>query len=418
MKTSIKPSLLQTETGRQADAILRNCVHCGFCNATCPTYQLTGNELDGPRGRIYLIKQVLEGHRPGAHTQLHLDRCLNCRNCETTCPSGVHYSRLFDIGQPLVAQAVPRPFAQRLFHTALRGYLLSPLFALTLRMGRLLRPVAPASIKKMIPPRNAAPDRLPDTSREKKVLLVRGCVQKSLQPSIDAAAAHVFNTLGIQTVIAPSSRCCGALSHHLNAKQDALHRIRQNIDAWLPLIEKENIECITMTASGCGVMIRDYEYVLGDDREYADKARLISAAYRDPIEIVESAGPTVQAALAKNVGNTDSSIAFHPPCTLQHGQKINGRVESLLRALGYRLTPFADSHLCCGSAGTYSITQKSLSQKLLRNKLAAIESQRPEMIVTANIGCQVQLQRGTVLPVRHWLELLVPCHQGTSKRNS
>lgn len=399
MKTSLTPTFLESDIGQQANDILRNCVHCGFCNATCPTYQITGDELDGPRGRIYLIKQVLEGNEPSAKTQLHLDRCLTCRNCETTCPSGVQYSRLLDTGRQLIEEAVERPVSQRLFRTVLRHFLLSPLFDLAVTTSRVIKPLMPKTIKRSIPSKNPLP-QVKNNSHNKKILLIEGCVQKTLQPSIDAAAQNVFDSLGLETIKAPSSGCCGALNHHLSAESAALKQIKMNIDIWLPLIESGEIEAITMTASGCGVMLRDYQHVLRNDAVYAEKAKRVSDAYLDPIEIVDKYNDD------KLQNKVKKRIAFHPPCTLQHGQKIIGQVESLLNSLGYELVSFDDSHLCCGSAGTYSITQKKLSQQLLNNKLDHIEPHQPEMIVTANIGCQTHLQSGTDIPVRHWLELI------------
>lgn len=399
MKTSLTPDFLKSEIGQQADSILRNCVHCGFCNATCPTYQITGDELDGPRGRIYQIKQILEGSEPGAHTQLHLDRCLTCRNCETTCPSGVQYSKLLDLGRQLTEHGVTRPLPQRLFRSTLRRFLLSPLFGLFLSIGRTFRPLLPGKLKRSIPAKNVSP-KLSVNKHDRKILLIEGCVQKSLQPSIDASAINVFETLGIETIRASSSGCCGALNHHLNAEPDALSQIKANIDAWLPRIESGEVEHITMTASGCGVMVRDYGHMLRNDPDYADKARRISESYLDPIEIVSRYDN------GRLNSTTRRRIAFHPPCTLQHGQKITGQVESLLHQLGHELVDFDDRHLCCGSAGTYSITQRKLSQQLLHNKLTHIQTCEPEMIVTANIGCQTHLQSGTDIPVRHWLELI------------
>lgn len=399
MKTSLTPSFLQSDIGQQANDILRNCVHCGFCNATCPTYQITGDELDGPRGRIYLIKQVLEGNKPSAKTQLHLDRCLTCRNCETTCPSGVQYSRLLDTGRQVIEETVERPLSQKLFRTALRHFLLSPLFALAVTTSRVIKPLMPKTIKRSIPSKNPLP-QVKNNAHNKKILLIEGCVQKSLQPSIDAAARNVFDSLGLQTIMVPSSGCCGALNHHLSAESAALKQIRTNIDVWLPLLESDEVEAITMTASGCGVMLRDYQHVLRNDAVYAEKAKRVSDAYLDPIEIVHRYNDD------KLQNKVKKRIAFHPPCTLQHGQKIIGQVESLLNSLGYELVSFDDSHLCCGSAGTYSITQKKLSQQLRNNKLGHISLHMPEMIVTANIGCQTHLQSGTEIPVRHWLEVV------------
>ena len=407
MQTSIAQAFLSTADGRDADTILRKCVHCGFCNATCPTYQLTGDELDGPRGRIYQIKQMLEGQQAGEQTLLHLDRCLTCRNCETTCPSGVHYSHLLDIGRHLVEQKVKRPAAQKLFRTALRAFLLSPMFSLALKTGRLLQPALPQTLQGLIPaqhPVNQRADTLMPQPWQRSVLLITGCVQKSLQPAIDAAAVSVFHQAGLHTVISRDSKCCGALSHHLSAEQAAMKQIKANIDNWLTLMQQHDCDRLTMTASGCGVTIRDYERLLQHDRDYADKARQISQAYRDPIEIVQQ---QMQRHGFKPVkAHERKRIAFHPPCTLQHGQKITGQVEALLQQAGFELLPFDESHLCCGSAGTYSITQKDLSRQLRERKLGHIEKQQPDIIATANIGCQTHLQTGTDIPVVHWLQLL------------
>jgi len=404
MRTSITNQYLDTSTGEEAERILRNCVHCGFCNATCPTYLLLGDELDGPRGRIYLIKNMLEGETPTAKTQLHLDRCLTCRNCETTCPSGVEYGRLLDIGRKLVSEQVKRSPGQQLFRFALRKLLLSKsLFSGSLRLGQTFRPVLPLRIRQSIPIRVSTVHVWPTTQHQRKVLLVEGCVQTTLQPGIDKAAAIVFDRIGIQSLRIKAAGCCGSISHHAEADSETHNYIKTNIDAWWPAIESGSIEAITMTASGCGVMLKDYAHILADDPVYADKARKISALYKDPCEIITADDIKTGNINAKYTGKP---VAFHPPCTLQHGLKLDGRIEVLLTSLGYELVGFNDRHLCCGSAGTYSITQKDLSGKLRDNKLAAIESAQPELIVTANIGCQTHLQSGTDTPVKHWLELL------------
>lgn len=401
MQTSITKNYLDTAMGQRANEILRSCVHCGFCNATCPTYQLLGDELDGPRGRIYLIKQILEGKQPTEKTQLHLDRCLTCRNCETTCPSGVKYSSLLDIGRKLSTEKVQRPLRQRLLHLSLRKLFLSPrVFSLALKTGQLIQPLLPKALGRNIPASNNKNLDWPNSEHTRKVILVEGCVQKSLQPDIDKAAAIAFDQMDIQSLRIKASGCCGALSHHLNAEAEAHTYIKNNIDSWWPFIESGAIEAITMTASGCGVMISDYGKVLLDDKNYAEKAATISALYKDPCEVIH---------LRHTPGTTQPlRIAFHPPCTLQHGLKINGKIEALITALGHELVNFEDKHLCCGSAGTYSITQKSISRSLRSNKLNSIESQQPDLIVTANIGCQTHLQGGTNTPVKHWLELLLP----------
>lgn len=406
MKTSITQAYLDTPLGQNANRILRNCVHCGFCNATCPTYQLLGDELDGPRGRIYLIKQVLEGQTASAKTQLHLDRCLTCRNCESTCPSGVQYSQLLDAGRKLVTDQVERPLVQKLQRLLIRKLLLSPrLFGVALRSGQLLRPLLPSSLKNTIPEKATTALSWPTTTQARKILLVEGCVQSALSPNIDLAAAHVLNHLGIQTLRTNAAGCCGAINHHLDAEQAALETIKRNIDVWWPLVETREIEAITMTASGCGVMIKEYTHHMGHDDDYAEKAKRISELYRDPSEIISPA-TTREITQTGSTSRKKLRVAFHPPCTLQHGMKITGIVETIINAIGHELVDFENKHLCCGSAGTYSITQKKLSRQLKKNKVDAIEANQPDIIVTANIGCLTQLQSGTNIPVRHWLELL------------
>lgn len=391
---------LNTPLGQEANRILRNCVHCGFCNATCPTYQLLGDELDGPRGRIYLIKNILEGETPTTKTQLHLDRCLTCRNCETTCPSGVEYGKLLDIGRKLVTEKVRRSIGQQLFRFSLRKFLLSSnLFSLSLRCGQLLHPLLPRRLGRNIPARINETLNWPTNQHSRKILLIEGCVQSALQPNIDIAAAIVFDRMNIQSLRVNASGCCGAVSHHLNAEKEAHSYIKRNIDAWWPLIEAGSVEALCMTASGCGIMIKDYAHILAEDPGYADKANKISSIYKDACEIIEPEN--------LHLTKTNTRIAFHPPCTLQHGMKLNGKIEPILSQLGYELVAFENKHLCCGSAGTYSITQKKLSTQLRNNKLAAIAVNKPDIIVTANIGCQTHLQSGTDIPIRHWLELLV-----------
>ncbi len=410
MKTNITNDFLQTPDGIEANRILRSCVHCGFCNATCPTYQLLGDELDGPRGRIYLIKQTLEGKTPSRQTQLHLDRCLTCRNCESTCPSGVNYSQLLNIGRAVVNRKVPRSLPQRLLGFSLRKLFLSQaILPLLLKTGQLLRPVLPAKIKQSIPDRPPV-SRFTIKPHDRKVLLIKGCVQPALKPQIDTAAKIIFDRLNIECIEPTSSRCCGSLSHHLNAEDEAIAIIKNNIDHWLDIIEQQSIDAICMTASGCGVAIKEYQQLLASDKDYADRARKISALYKEPAEIIADIIQSDQQALARlsqNCSNTDQSIAFHPPCTLQHGMQHKNLIEPILQKAGFTLLPFNEAHLCCGSAGTYSITQKKLSQQLLTNKLGNIEKVKPKIIATANIGCHLHLQSGTKIPVRHWLELLV-----------
>ena len=403
MKTSITNNYLNTSPGQEANRILRNCVHCGFCNATCPTYQLLGDELDGPRGRIYLIKNILEGETPTTKTQLHLDRCLTCRNCETTCPSGVEYGKLLDIGRKLVTDKVNRSLGQKLFRFTLRKFLLSSnLFSLSLSIGQLFKPFLPKVLSQNIPVHVNKTLDWPTRKHERKILLIEGCVQSSLQPNTDKAAAIVFDRLGIQSLRIKASGCCGAVSHHLNAEEEAHSYVKKNIDTWWPLAGTGLVEAICMTASGCGVMIKDYAHIMANDEDYAEKAKKISRLYKDACEIIKPEN--------LQTTKTNTRIAFHPPCTLQHGMKLNGKIEPILSQLGYELVDFDNKHLCCGSAGTYSITQKKISTQLRNNKLSAISENKPEIIVTANIGCQTHLQSGTDIPVKHWLELVATAH--------
>ncbi|HEX9811764.1 MAG TPA: glycolate oxidase subunit GlcF [Burkholderiales bacterium] len=400
MKTSLAAFIRDTDTGREADAILRACVHCGFCNATCPTYQLLGDELDGPRGRIYLIKEVLEGHAPTATTRLHLDRCLTCRNCETTCPSGVRYGRLIDIGRDLVERQAPRrKFWGRNARKLVRSTLLNTeRFSTLLKFGQRLRPILPGALKRGVPaPRLGA--SWPAPRQKRRMLVLAGCVQPAVAPSINAAAARVLDRLGISLIVAPESGCCGAVSQHTSAPSDAIEFARRNIDAWLPHLDA-GVEAIVMTASGCGVHVKEYGYYLRDDPAYADKAKRIAAAVRDISEILGGED------LSKLTPAVRAKIAFQSPCSLQHGQKLGGVVEEILHKAGFTLVAVPDAHLCCGSAGTYSILHPVLSRRLRRNKLNALTGERPDVIATANIGCLTHLQAGTDLPVRHWIELL------------
>ena len=401
MQTSLPQALLATAVGRQADEILRNCVHCGFCNATCPTYQLTGDELDGPRGRIYLIKQVLEGKQPTRKTQLHLDRCLVCRACETTCPSGVDYHRLLDIGRERVEQMVPRTLPSRLLRRTLRLILPWPArFTPLLRAGQLLRPALPAALKQRIPAYHKKTGNPPVQQHARSMLLLNGCVQPALAPQINTATMRVLDALGIST-LTDTGGCCGALSHHLSATREAQEFIRRNIDAWWPAIE-QGAEAIVVTASGCAPMVKDYGQLLADDIAYAEKAKRVSELARDISEVI--ARETLTDIFKRP--RKQLKVAFHSPCTLQHAQGITGTVEQLLEQAGYALTPVTDSHLCCGSAGTYSILQPGMATTLRDNKLATLQAGLPDMIATANIGCLTHMANHAEVPVRHWIELL------------
>ncbi|MEJ2362869.1 MAG: glycolate oxidase subunit GlcF [Gammaproteobacteria bacterium] len=400
MQTKLQPAILATPQGQEADRILRNCVHCGFCTATCPTYQLLGDELDGPRGRIYEIKMALEGEAVSRQTQQHLDRCLTCLNCETTCPSGVQYHRLLDIGRAYVEQQVTRPLSQKLVRWLLRHTLPYPKrVALLLKLGQRFRPVLPAALASKIPSIQQA-IRFQPQAASRKMLLLAGCVQPAMTPRTNQATAAILNKLGIDVIEASNAGCCGALSHHLNASEEAQRFMRNNIDAWWPYVE-QGIEAIVITASGCGAMVKDYASQLQHDPAYADKAARIADLCRDLCEVMSEED------MHKLASGNQRSIAFHAPCTLQHAQKLNGRVESLLRAAGYKLNVVQDSHLCCGSAGTYSVLQSAIANRLKQQKLEHLQAQQPELIVTANIGCQLHLQSGTELPVKHWIELFV-----------
>ena len=402
MQTNLADFIKDTPEGKEADAILRSCVHCGFCTATCPTYQLLGDELDGPRGRIYLIKQVLEGAEPTRKTQLHLDRCLTCRNCETTCPSGVKYSRLVDIGRRVVEERVARPWHQRLVRSALKETLPRKwLFTPAMKAGQAVRALLPQTLRDKVPPAQAA-GPWPTAQHARKMLLLDGCVQPVMAPRINAATARVLDAFGVQLIVAPKAGCCGAIRYHMNDQAGGLNDMRRNIDAWWPLVDA-GAEAIVMTASGCGVTVKEYGHLLAGDPDYAEKATRISALTRDLSEIL----PAFEAELGERLaGKTGERVAYHPPCTLQHGQQIRGKVEGVLRAAGVDVTLCADSHLCCGSAGTYSVTQPVIARQLRDDKLAKLEATGATRIVSANIGCVTHLQSGTATPVQHWIELI------------
>ncbi|MGA9033902.1 MAG: glycolate oxidase subunit GlcF [Sulfuricaulis sp.] len=401
MQTALASSIRHTPQGIEADAVLRTCVHCGMCNATCPTYQLLGDELDGPRGRIYLIKQMLEGAAVTRHTLTHLDRCLTCRNCETTCPSGVQYHKLLDVGRDIAEQRIERTRLDRFIRWMLRAIIPYPArFTPLLRLGQLFRPLLPSFLKRSVPPRQTAAP-WPTTVHARQMLVLEGCAQPAISPNINAAAARVLDRLGIRLIAASGAGCCGAASHHTSGKEQGLDFARRNIDAWWPYIES-GVEAIVMTASGCGSHVKEYFHLLEHDPAYAARARRISDLTKDISEILMNEDLSKLGSGAK----PELKIAFHCPCSLQHGQKLNGVVEKILRDAGFTLVAVPDAHLCCGSAGTYSILQKHLSQQLLRNKVTALESGRPDTIVTANIGCLAHIQTGTTLPVRHWIEVV------------
>ena len=407
MQTHLAPEYQGSADGIAAEAILRTCVHCGFCTATCPTYQLLGDELDGPRGRIYLIKQVLEGDTPTRKTQAHLDRCLTCRNCESTCPSGVDYGHLLDIGRKLVDAKVPRPAGERALRWLLKEGLPSPLFAPAMKLGQLVRPLLPGALKNKVPVKQDAGD-WPTAVHARKVLLLAGCVQPAMAPNINFATARVLDAAGIQSVIAAKAGCCGAVKFHLNDQEGGKAQMRANIDAWWPHLP--SVEAIIMNASGCGVTVKEYGHLLRDDPVYAAKAARISALTQDLSEWLPELSATLSGTL-RDLPAQAGAMVFHPPCSLQHGQQLRGGVERYLGELGFNIkVTGAEAHLCCGSAGTYSVLNPALAQQLRERKLGHLHdtfgATKPDLIVSANMGCINHLQSGTGTPVRHWIEVL------------
>lgn len=417
MQTQLASQHQSTPEGLKAQAVLRQCVHCGFCNATCPTYRVTGNELDGPRGRIYLMKQVFEGQTPTRTTQTHLDHCIGCRHCESTCPSGVQYHELLAVGQPVVDAQVPRPWRERLLRRGLMTLMPSRWFTPALRIGQALRPMLPASLRAYVPARAPmAPPAWPDPRKSlhaRQVLLLKGCVQPGLRPHIDASTARVLDAIGIRAVVAPGSTCCGAVQGHMGDLPGARERARRNIDAWWPFIDSATpVEAIVINASGCGAWVKDYDSLLADDPAYADKARRVVALARDPGEMLASWMPLLKRKLGKRAQTGLGTMTFHPPCSLSHAQKLSsaakpGPVELGLRELGFEVRlAQQDSHQCCGAGGAYSVLQPALSRELRDLKLKALQATDPHVIASANIGCIVHLQSGTDTPVKHWLEVL------------
>jgi glycolate oxidase iron-sulfur subunit len=399
VQTELADFIRGTPEGREAESILRKCVHCGFCTATCPTYQVLGDDLDSPRGRIYLMKRALEGAPVTRKTQLHLDRCLTCRACETTCPSGVRYGRLVDIGRAVVEARTTRSPLDRLTRRVLAfTFPRRRLFGALLGLGRAVRPVLPSVLKAKIPPSVAPPGDWPAPRHARKMLVLGGCVQPALAPSINAAAARVLDRCGISLMEAPGAGCCGGLRFHLNYQDSGRDDMRALIDAWWPHVERGELEAIVVTASGCGVTVKDYGHLLDQDPAYREKALRISALAKDLAEVVPL--EAIPEAIAGD------RVAFQSPCTLQHGQQIRGAVEARLARAGFELSPVPDAHLCCGSAGTYSLQHPAIAGELRERKLAALEEGAPQWIATANIGCLSHLQGAAQVPVRHWIELL------------
>ena len=412
MQTTIAPELSNDPRAIAAEEVLRKCVHCGFCLATCPTYNLLGDELDSPRGRIYLIKEVVEGARPTAATRTHLDRCLTCRNCETTCPSGVEYGHLVDLGRSLVEEQVPRNGPEKWLRKGILSVLpYATRVAPLVKLGQVMRPVLPGKLASTVPVKRS-PNAWPHSTHERHMLVLDGCVQPSMAPTTNASAARVLDALGIRLNGAQQSGCCGAVHYHLNEQEAARKFIRKNIDAWWPSIE-QGCEAVIVTASGCGVMVKDYAHIMADDPDYASKAERVSELAKDPVQVVSEVLAGEDLTRFHEAAAAVGRVAFHAPCTLQHGQKLPMQTEILLAKLGFELIPVADGHTCCGSAGTYSIFQPTISAQLKKNKVRNLRATKPDIVATANIGCQLQIQGASDKPVVHWLELVdrVMCPQ-------
>jgi len=407
MHTFLSPEFLHTDEGKRAQELIAKCVHCGFCNATCPTYQLLGDELDGPRGRIYLMKQVFEGEPVSKITQDHLDRCLTCRACETTCPSGVQYSQLLEIGQAVLERKVPRSAPKRVARWAVREALSEPKrFEPLYQLGQKLRPLLPQSLKDKLPDTAAVTaEQLlwPVAKRKRQMLVLQGCVQPTLAPEINAAAARVLDRFGIQLVQVDNAGCCGAIKHHNGDTPGALEQARRNIDAWWPFIDSGAVEAVVMTASGCGAEVQDYGRLLADDPHYAEKAQHVAEACRDISAVVareiERLGKDFEVKKQKQL------VAVQEPCTFQHALRVKTPLATLLQRFGFEVCLPQDPHLCCGSAGTYALFQPKIARQLRRNKLQALTVDQPDLIATANIGCQTHLGQSSSIPVRHWIQL-------------
>jgi glycolate oxidase iron-sulfur subunit len=418
METRFTPGQLADPATKQSEAQIRRCVHCGFCTATCPTYVLLGDELDSPRGRIYLIKDMLENQRaPSAETVRHIDRCLSCLSCRTTCPSDVDYMRLIDHARAYVEARYRRPWPDRLYRSVLATVLPHPArLRVALRLAALARPfagLAPngpafAPLRAMLglapsrgtPKRRAEAPPLATGKQRGRVALLQGCAEPVLQPQIQEAAIRVLARAGYEVVRAPGEGCCGALVQHMGREAAALENARRNVDAWSRLIEDGGLDAVVVTASGCGTTLKDYGHILRNDPAYATRAAAVSALARDFAEVVEAAG------LPPVTTPTDLVVAYHPACSLQHGQAIRDAPQRLLRQAGYAVVEPREAHLCCGSAGVYNILQPQIATELRTRKVAALEARRPDVIAAGNIGCLVQIASGAQAPVIHTAELL------------
>jgi len=409
MYSALDTSQLAPDSARIAAEALGNCVHCGFCNATCPTYLLLGNELDGPRGRIYLIKQVLEGNECSSKTLSHLDRCLSCRACETTCPSGVAYGQLLEVGRQAVLKKVKRPYHERLLRYLLRRILpyprrLAAILSLTPLLGWLWPAAVRERLKDLPELPRTRPEAITSAPSSRQVLLLAGCAQATIRPDINESTIRVLERLGISARIIAGSGCCGAVAQHMDAAEEARRFMRQNIDAWWPAIES-GAEAILSTSSACSLMLKDYGRLLADDPDYRDKAVRVSGLCRDAAELIAAEDDEM---LLKTFGRVDGRqrVAMHLPCTAQHGQRLIPALEKIMRAVGVELTDVEDSHICCGAAGTYTVLQPELSTQLRHDRLQALQKGSPDTITTANIGCLLHLQNQAGVPVSHWIELL------------
>ena len=415
MQTSFTAEQLADPDIRSSERILRTCVHCGFCTATCPTYVLLGDELDSPRGRIYLVKQMLEGGKPVTDRVVrHIDRCLSCLSCMTTCPSGVHYMHLVDHARKHIEHEFRRPWADRALRGLLAMVLPRPwLFRLALLGAAVSRPLVPLLPERLAAMLRLAPATVPGPSavdrpqvfpaqgpRRARVALLGGCAQPVLAPEINEATIRLLTRHGVEVVMAAGAGCCGALTHHMGKEAPALRSARANIDAWLAEAERGGLDAVVVNASGCGTTLKDYGFMLRDDPAYAERAARVAGMAKDVTELLDGLG------LLPAVADTDMVVAYHSACSMQHGQRIRQEPKRLLAAAGFVVVEPAESHLCCGSAGTYNLLQPAIAARLGARKVANLEGLRPDVIAAGNIGCLTQIGSGTAIPVVHTAQLL------------